>query len=61
MVPGMASWVYSTMTTASAPAGSTPPVGMAAAVPGPTATSGSAPIRTVPARVRYPGSASDAP
>ena len=48
MVPGIASCVYSIMTTASAPAGSTPPVGMLAAVPGMTVTSGSAPIRTAP-------------
>ena len=44
MVPGMTCWVYSTMTTASAPGGSTPPVGMLAAVPGPTVTAGPGPI-----------------
>ena len=38
MVPGMTCWVYSTMTTASAPGGSTPPVGMLTAVPAPTVT-----------------------
>ena len=48
MVPGMASWVYSIITTASAPRGSTPPVGMLATVPGPTVTSGSVPISTAP-------------
>ena len=48
MVPGMTSWVYSTMTTASAPGGSTPPVGMFTAVPAPTVTAGSAPIGTAP-------------
>ena len=51
-VPGMTCWVYSIMTTASAPGGSTPPVGMVTAVPGPTVTSGSVsitgPISTVP-------------
>ena len=36
MVPGMASAVYSIITTASAPGGSAPPVGMATAVPGVT-------------------------
>ena len=61
MVPGIASWVYSTMTTASAPGGSTPPVGMTATVPGPTVTSGSVPIRTAPATSRYPGRPSDTP
>ena len=48
MVPGMTCWVYSTMTTASAPDGSTPPVGMLTAAPGPTLTPGSAPIGTAP-------------
>ena len=48
MVPGMTCWVYSTMTTASAPGGSTPPVGMVTAAPGPTVTAGSAPIGTAP-------------
>src|SRR5215469_10954453 len=52
MVPAIASWVYSTMITASAPGGSTPPVGMLAAVPGPTVTSGEAPIRTAPTTSR---------
>ena len=52
IVPGIASCVYSTMTTASAPGGSTPPVGMAATVPGPTVTSGAAPIRTAPVTSR---------
>ncbi len=52
MVPGIACWVYSTMTTASAPGGSTPPVGMLTTVPGPTATSGAEPIRTAPATSR---------
>ena len=36
IVPGIASAVYSTITTASAPGGSTPPVGMVTAAPGPT-------------------------
>ncbi len=52
MVPGMTCWVYSTMTTASAPGGSTPPVGMLTAAPGPTVTAGSlsitGPIGTAP-------------
>ena len=52
IVPGIASWVYSTMTTASAPGGSAPPVGMSTAVPGLTAMSGTAPIRTAPATSR---------
>ncbi len=52
IVPGIASWVYSTMITASAPGGSTPPVGMLTTVPGPTVTAGPAPIRTAPATSR---------
>ena len=52
MVSAIACCVYSIMTTASAPVGSTPPVGMLATVPGPTVTSGSAPIRTAPATRR---------
>ena len=52
MVSAIACCVYSIMTTASAPWGSTPPVGMLATVPGPTATSGSVPIRTAPATWR---------
>ena len=52
IVPGIASCVYSIMTTASAPGGSTPPVGMLATVPGPTVTPGSAPMRTAPATSR---------
>ena len=52
MVPGMTCWVYSTMTTASAPGGSTPPVGMLTAVPAPTVIAGSAPISTAPVTCR---------
>ena len=52
MVPGIASCVYSTMTTASAPGGSAPPVGMVTAVPGLTAVSGTVPMRTSPATSR---------
>ena len=48
IVPGIASWVCSTITTASAPAGSTPPVGIATRGPGATATSGARPIATAP-------------
>ncbi len=48
MVPGMTCWVYSIMTTASAPGGSTPPVGMLTAAPAPTVTAGEAPISTAP-------------
>ncbi len=51
-VPGITSAVYSTITTASAPGGSAPPVGMVTAVPGVTAVVGSAPIRTAPVTVR---------
>ena len=61
MVPGIACWVYSTMITASAPGGMTPPVGMLTTVPGPTVTSGAAPICTAPATSRYPGSPSETP
>jgi hypothetical protein len=52
MVPGIVSAVFSTITTASAPSGSTPPVGIATAPPGRTATVGAAPIRTAPTRSR---------
>ncbi len=52
IVPGIVSAVYSTITTASAPSGITPPVGIATQPPGRTATSGSAPIRTAPSRSR---------
>ena len=52
IVPGIVSAVYSTITTASAPGGSTAPVGMATQPPGRTATSGAAPIRTAPSRSR---------
>ena len=52
IVPGIASCVCSTMTTASAPGGSTPPVGIATAPPGATATSGALPIATAPATSR---------
>ena len=52
IVPGMVSAVYSTITTASAPSGSTAPVGMATHLPCDTATVGAAPIRTAPARSR---------
>ena len=61
IVPGMASAVYSIITTASAPGGMAPPVGMATAAPGPTDTSGSVPIRTAPVTVRYPGRPSETP
>ena len=52
IVPGMVSAVYSTITTASAPSGSTAPVGIATHLPCDTTTSGAAPIRTAPARSR---------
>ena len=52
MVPDIASAVYSIITTASAPGGSMPPVGIATAVPGLTATSGAAPMRIAPATSR---------
>jgi hypothetical protein len=61
IVPGMVSAVYSTMTTASAPSGSTAPVGIATQPPGRTATLGAAPIRTAPTRSRYEGRLSEAP
>jgi len=61
IVPGIVSAVNSTITTASAPSGSTPPVGIATQPPGLTATVGAAPIRTAPSRSRYDGSPSDAP
>ena len=61
IVPGIASAVYSIITTASAPGGSAPPVGMATAVPGFTVAVGSVPIRTAPVTVRYPGSPSETP
>ena len=40
------------MTTASAPSGITPPVGIATALPGATATSGARPIATAPVTSR---------
>ena len=52
IVPGIASAVYSIITTASAPGGSAPPVGMTTAVPDVTAVVGSVPMRTAPASVR---------
>jgi hypothetical protein len=52
IVPGIVSAVYSTMTTASAPAGITPPVGIATHPPARTSTVGAAPIRTAPSRSR---------
>jgi hypothetical protein len=61
MVPAIASCVYSIMTTASAPGGTTPPVGMLTAAPGVIATRGSAPISTAPVTCRYPGRPSDTP
>jgi len=52
IVPGITSAVYSIMTTASAPGGMTPPVGISTALPGVTAASGAAPMRTAPVTVR---------
>ena len=52
IVPGITSAVYSIITTASAPGGMTPPVGMATAPPSVTASSGAAPMRTAPVTVR---------
>ena len=52
MVPAATSWVYSTITTASAPGGSMPTGGMLTTVPGPTVTPGSAPIRIAPVTSR---------
>jgi hypothetical protein len=52
IVPGIVSAVFSTITTASAPSGSTPPVGIPTAPPGRTATVGASPIRTAPSRSR---------
>ena len=52
IVPGIASAVYSIITTASAPGGSAPPVGMATAVPGFTVAVGAAPIAIAPVTVR---------
>ena len=60
-VPAIACCVCSTMTTESAPAGRTAPVGIATAPPGTTATVPSTPIATSPTTSRYPGSPSDAP
>ncbi len=52
IVPGMAPAVYSIITTASAPGGIAPPVGIDTALPGVTVTSGTAPILTAPVTVR---------
>ena len=52
IVPGIASAVYSIITTAFAPGGRAPPVGMMTAVPGMTVVVGSVPMRTAPASVR---------
>jgi hypothetical protein len=52
IVPGIAWAVYSIITTASAPGGSAPPVGMDTAQPGATLRSGSVPISTAPVTVR---------
>ena len=52
IVPSMVSAVCSTITTASAPSGSTAPVGMATTLPCDTATVGAVPMRTAPARSR---------
>ena len=58
--PGIGSVVCSTITTASAPCGSSPPVGIAIAAPGPTSPSGARPIATAPVTSRNAGSVSDA-
>jgi hypothetical protein len=51
-VPGIVTAVCSTITTASAPGGSTPPVGISTAAPGATATDGASPIATAPVTSR---------
>ncbi len=61
IVPVIASWVYSIITTASAPSGSAPPVGTAMALWAGRATSAGAPMATLPVRVRYAGIDSEAP
>ena len=59
--PGIGSLVYSTMTTASAPGGSRPPVGIAmTAAPAPTSPSGARPIATSPVSSSRTGSVSAA-
>ena len=50
--------VCSTITTASAPCGSSPPVGIVIAAPGPTSPSGARPIATAPVTSRNAGSVS---
>ncbi len=61
IVPGIASCVYSTMTTASAPSGITPPVGIAIALPTAAETAGARPISTAPMTSSGLGSPSEAP
>ncbi len=61
IVPVIASWVYSIITTASAPAGSAPPVGTAMALWTARALPAGAPMATLPVRVRYAGIDSEAP
>ena len=53
--------VYSTITTASAPSGSIPPVGTSTAFPGETWTHGASPMTTSPAASKRAGRLSDAP
>src|SRR5208337_1371324 len=53
--------VYSTITTASAPSGSIPPVGTPTALPGSTFTLGGSPMTTSPDVSRRAGRPSDAP
>ena len=59
-VTGIGSVVCSTITTASAPCGSSPPVGIVIAAPGPTSPSGVRPMTTAPVTSRNAGSVSDA-
>ena len=61
IAPSPAGEVYSTITTASAPFGRNPPVGIATAWFLPMATSGSRPIATAPATSRNAGMESEAP
>ena len=61
IVPGIASCVYSTMTTASAPSGIMPPVGIAIAPPGGPRDRGARPISTAPMTSSGLGSPSEAP
>ncbi len=53
--------VFSTMTTASAPSGSMPPVWISAASPGASFSPAGCPMATSPASLRYAGRPSVAP